>query len=49
MDTPEPVTTGKSYISLLGWKNETDITITQDLPLPLTILTVSGKLRQEKL
>lgn len=49
MDTSEPVVTGKSYISLLGWKNETDITIEQDLPFPLIVTGVSGKLRQEKL
>lgn len=49
MDTPEPFTTGKSSVSLLGWKNETDITIEQDLPFPLIILAVSGELNQEKL
>ncbi len=49
MDTPEPVTTGKSYIKLTEWKNETDITIEQDLPFPLTVLAVSGEIDQEKL
>lgn len=49
MGTPEPFTTGKSYISLLGWKNETDITIEQDLPFPLILTGVSGKLKQETL
>jgi len=49
MNTAEPLTTGKSYINLTQWKNETDITITQDLPLPMVILAVSGEINQEKL
>lgn len=47
MGVSEPVTTGKTSINLLGWENETDITIEQDLPLSLTIVGVSGKLTQE--
>jgi hypothetical protein len=49
MGTAEPATTGKSFISLLGWLNETDITIEQDLPFPLAITAISGKMKQEKL
>ena len=49
MDTPEPLISGKSYINLTEWKNETDIVIEQDLPLPITILAVSGEINQEKL
>jgi len=49
MGTPSPNTTGKSYINLTGWKNETDITISQDLPKQLIVLAVSGEIAQEKL
>ncbi|MCK4714578.1 MAG: hypothetical protein KAT35_03315, partial [Candidatus Aenigmarchaeota archaeon] len=49
MDTPEPLISGKSYINLTEWRNETDIVIEQDLPLPITILAVSGEINQEKL
>ena len=49
MGTVEPNTTGKSYINLTQWKNETDITISQDLPKPLNVLAVSGEINQEDL
>ena len=49
MGSPEPVRTGKSYINLTEWQNETDITLCQDLPLQFTLAAVSGEINQEKL
>jgi len=49
MNQREANTTGKSYIALTEWNNETDVIIQQDLPLPITVLAISGEIQQEKL
>lgn len=49
MNTSQPLATGKSFVAVNEWGNETDITIEQDLPLPMKITAVSGEINQEKL
>ena len=49
MDTPEPYKTGRSEISQLGWDKNAQVTIEQDLPLALTVVSLSGELAMRKL
>jgi hypothetical protein len=49
MDTATQPYTGVKEVQLLGWDEEAQITYTQDLPLPATILALFGTLQVEDL
>ena len=49
MNVAEAASSGKTYVHLTEWRNETDVTISQDLPLPLTVAAVSGLVNWEVL
>jgi len=49
MDTREPDTSVNSMIVELGWDRTAQITIEQDLPLPCTVISISGEINQEML
>lgn len=44
-DAPSPQT-GLKRITLLGWSLEADITITQDTPMPMNILSIAMEIKQ---
>lgn len=47
MDTAQSPITGKVRIHLTDWRDETSITLVQDLPLPFTLVAISGSIAQE--
>lgn len=49
MGTAEPARTENVTVPTLGWDDAGQITVTQDLPLPLTIINVIGEVATEQL
>lgn len=49
MGTPEPYISGTIEFLGLGWDREANVNIKQDLPLPLTVLSIYGELARNKL
>jgi len=49
MDLSEPVRTENVQGTTLGWESQGQITVTQDIPMPLTIINMSGELDFETL
>lgn len=49
MGDPQPFVTGLSEISRLQWGAGAQLTIEQDLPVPLTVASIAADLAQEKL
>lgn len=49
MGDPQPFVTGLSEISRLQWGPGAQLTIEQDLPVPLTLASIAADLAQEKL
>jgi len=49
MGTPEPLVTGIREYTGLGWDKKATVSIKQDLPLPLKVLSVHGSIAKNKL
>lgn len=49
MGTPEPYISGTIEFLGLGWDRQANVNIKQDLPLPLTVLSIYGELARNKL
>ena len=47
MDTPEPARTGHFKTVNLHWDDDGQITISQDLPVPMNVLAIYGEMGQE--